>query len=95
MDWIEIVNLIVGIFGTVVGIVGGLSNPVYYNKIMEYVRLKYHKRYLLNKKMCLYIYEPQNHQLEFKDIADLKAVLNNDISKNHLDLLPILFLIFL
>ncbi len=34
----------------VVGVVGGLSNPVYYNKIMEYVRLKYHKRYLLNKK---------------------------------------------
>ena len=34
----------------VVGIVGGLSNPVYFNKIMEYVRLKYHKRYLLNKK---------------------------------------------
>ena len=33
----------------VVGVVGGLSNPVYYNKIMEYVRLKYHKRYLLNK----------------------------------------------
>jgi methionine synthase I (cobalamin-dependent) len=34
----------------VVGVVGGLSNPVYFNKIMEYVRLKYHKRYLLNKK---------------------------------------------
>ena len=34
----------------VVGVVGGLSNPVYYNKIMEYIRLKYHKRYLLSKK---------------------------------------------
>ena len=34
----------------IVGVVGGLSNPVYYNKIMEYVRLKYHKRYLLSKK---------------------------------------------
>ena len=34
----------------VVGVLGGLSNPVYYNKIMEYVRLKYHKRYLLNKR---------------------------------------------
>ena len=34
----------------IVGVVGGLSNPVYYNKIMEYVRLKYHKRYLLGKK---------------------------------------------
>lgn len=33
----------------IVGVVGGLSNPVYYNKIMEYVRLKYHKRYLLSK----------------------------------------------
>ncbi|MCR5033862.1 MAG: EcsC family protein [Clostridia bacterium] len=34
----------------IVGVVGGLSNPVYYNKIMEYVRLKYHKRYLLIKR---------------------------------------------
>ena len=33
----------------VVGVLGGLSNPVYYSKIMEYVRLKYHKRYLLDK----------------------------------------------
>ena len=32
-----------------VGVVGGLSNPVYYGKVMEYVRLKYHKRYLLEK----------------------------------------------
>ena len=32
-----------------VGIVGGAFNPVYYNKIMNYVRLKYHKRYLLDK----------------------------------------------
>ena len=30
-----------------VGIVGGLSDPVYYNKIMRYIRLKYCKRYLL------------------------------------------------
>ena len=34
----------------VVGVVGGLSNPIYYTKIMEYVQLKYHKRYLLEKK---------------------------------------------
>ena len=34
----------------IIGVVGGLSNPVYYKKIMEYVRLKYHKRYLLSKK---------------------------------------------
>ena len=33
----------------VVGVVGGVFNPVYYNKIMNYVRLKYHKRYLLDK----------------------------------------------
>lgn len=34
----------------VVGMAGGLANPVYYGKIMEYVRLKYHKRYLLSKR---------------------------------------------
>lgn len=33
----------------VVGVVGGAFNPVYYNKILNYVRLKYHKRYLLDK----------------------------------------------
>lgn len=33
----------------VVGVVGGIFNPIYYNKIMSYVRLKYHKRYLLDK----------------------------------------------
>ena len=33
----------------IVGVVGGVFNPVYYNKIMNYVRLKYHKRYLLDK----------------------------------------------
>lgn len=32
----------------VIGIVGGLSNPVYYRKIMRYVQLKYRKRYLMN-----------------------------------------------
>ena len=32
-----------------VGAVGGLSNPYYFMKIMEYVRLKYHKRYRLEK----------------------------------------------
>ena len=34
----------------VVGIVGGLTNPIYYRKILSYVRLKYKKRYLLSKK---------------------------------------------
>lgn len=32
-----------------VGAVGGLSNPYYFMKIMEYVRVKYHKRYLIEK----------------------------------------------
>ena len=30
-----------------VGILGGAANPVYYNKVMRYVQLKYQKRYLL------------------------------------------------
>lgn len=30
-----------------IGIIGGLGNPVYYNKIVGYIRLKYYKRYLL------------------------------------------------
>ena len=34
----------------VVGILGGAANPVYYNKIMKYVQLKYRKRYLLLKR---------------------------------------------
>lgn len=33
----------------IVGVVGGVFNPIYYNKILNYVRLKYHKRYLLDK----------------------------------------------
>lgn len=35
----------------VVGIIGGAANPVYYNKVMKYVQLKYRKRYLLNLLM--------------------------------------------
>lgn len=35
----------------VVGILGGAANPVYYSKVMKYVRLKYRKRYLLGKKL--------------------------------------------
>lgn len=38
----------------IVGIVGGMFNPIYYNKIMNYVRLKYHKRYLLDKLVRLH-----------------------------------------
>lgn len=33
----------------IVGIAGGLTNPVYYNRITRFVRMKYKKRYLLNK----------------------------------------------
>ena len=32
----------------VVGLLGGAANPVYYHKIMQYVQLKYKRRYLLN-----------------------------------------------
>lgn len=34
----------------IVGILGGAANPVYYQKIMRYVQLKYRKRYLLRKR---------------------------------------------
>lgn len=34
----------------VVGILGGVMNPVYYNRIMSYVQIKYRKRYLIWKK---------------------------------------------
>ena len=34
----------------VVGIIGGAANPVYYNKVMKYVQMKYRKRYLLKQK---------------------------------------------
>ena len=30
----------------VVGVLGGAANPVYYNKIMKYIQIKYRKRYL-------------------------------------------------
>lgn len=30
----------------VVGLIGGAANPVYYKKVMEYVQIKYKKRYL-------------------------------------------------
>lgn len=32
----------------VVGLVGGAANPFYYHKILQYVQLKYKRRYLLN-----------------------------------------------
>lgn len=30
----------------IVGVLGGCSNPIYYHKVMKYVRIKYQKRYL-------------------------------------------------
>ena len=30
----------------VVGLIGGAANPIYYHKVMQYVQLKYRKRYL-------------------------------------------------
>lgn len=38
----------------VVGILGGAANPLYYNKIMQYVQLKYKRRYLLRQQKQLY-----------------------------------------
>ncbi len=35
----------------VVGMLGGLGNPVYYNKIINYAGIKYYKRYL--EKLCV------------------------------------------
>ncbi len=37
----------------IVGIVGGAANPVYYNKVLKYIKLKYQKRYLLDLKRKL------------------------------------------
>lgn len=31
----------------VVGVLGGAANPIYYNKVMRYVKLKYQKRYMI------------------------------------------------
>ena len=31
----------------VVGLLGGMANPIYYKRVMQYVQLKYRKRYLL------------------------------------------------
>jgi len=33
----------------VVGIFGGVANPIYYNRVLKYVQLKYRKRYLLKQ----------------------------------------------
>lgn len=33
-----------------VGALGGAANPVYYRRVLNYVQLKYHKRYLYQKR---------------------------------------------
>lgn len=38
----------------VVGMVGGIGNPVYYSNVMKYVALKYRKRYLLRLERGMY-----------------------------------------
>ena len=35
----------------IVGIVGGAANPIYYKKVMDYVALKYQKRYVVKKSI--------------------------------------------
>ena len=32
----------------IVGIVGGMTNPIYYNRVLDYVQLKYRKRYIMS-----------------------------------------------
>lgn len=34
----------------IIGILGGAANPIYYNRVVKYVQLKYRKRYLLKQK---------------------------------------------
>lgn len=43
----------------IVGILGGIGNPVYYNKILNYVELKYRKRYLYG------LYDRENVMLTY------------------------------
>jgi len=33
----------------IVGILGGVANPIYYNRVLKYVQLKYRKRYLIKQ----------------------------------------------
>lgn len=33
----------------IVGMIGGAANPIYYQRIMRYVQMKYRKRYLMGK----------------------------------------------
>ena len=32
----------------IIGIIGGMTNPLYYNRVLDYVQLKYRKRYIMS-----------------------------------------------
>ena len=64
-DFNEQLNRTAGVYATntlflkflqgapVIGVVGGLYNPVFYRRIAQYARIKYEKRYLLQKTIEL------------------------------------------
>lgn len=41
----------------IVGVIGGAANPVYYQRVLNYVKDKYHKRYLLDLRKRVRIVE--------------------------------------
>ena len=47
----------------VVGILGGIANPIYYNRVLRYVQLKYRKRYLLKQTGSLGAKEMEEESL--------------------------------
>jgi hypothetical protein len=47
----------------VVGILGGIANPIYYNRVLRYVQLKYRKRYLLKQTGSLGMKEMKEESL--------------------------------
>lgn len=47
----------------IVGIAGGAANPVYYNRIMKYVKLMYQKRYLISKNVNRRQQESELHRM--------------------------------
>ncbi|MEE1162214.1 MAG: EcsC family protein [Lachnospiraceae bacterium] len=47
----------------VVGILGGIANPIYYNRVLRYVQLKYRKRYLLKQTDSLGVKEMREESL--------------------------------
>ena len=53
----------------VVGILGGAGNPVYYNKVLGYVQVKYRKRYLME----LYRREEEGDELDQEEYEHVLA----------------------